>query len=49
MGQNLAGHIDRPYLPVVNFRPGNWQWEILFDNIADAKVILTVRGSDLMQ
>ena len=26
------------------FRPGNWQWEALFDNIDDAKVILTVRG-----
>ena len=28
----------------LDFRPGNWQWEPLFDNIDDAKVILTVRG-----
>ena len=28
------------------FRPGNWQWEALFDNIDDAKVILTVRGKE---
>ena len=28
-------------------RPGNWQWETLYDNIDDAKVILTVRGTNL--
>ena len=31
----------------MNFRPGNWQWEALFDNIDDVKVILTVRGKKL--
>ena len=30
-----------------NFRPTNWQWENLYDNIDDAKVILTVRGKSL--
>jgi len=29
-----------------NFRPTNWQWENLYDNIDDAKVILTVRDDE---
>merc|ERR1712131_150713 len=29
-----------------NDLPGNWQWETLYDNIDDAKVILTVRDTE---